>query len=106
MKMPVRTYSSGMRSKLAFGLSLAIGFEFYLIDEAFSVGDITFREKAKKEIARRTADSSLIFVSHSIQSVKEHCNCGAVLHKSKLTYYAKLDDAISHYTEICNGTLN
>lgn len=103
MDMPVKTYSSGMRSKLAFGLSLAIGFDFYLIDEAFSVGDVTFRAKAQKAIKERTSKSSLIYVSHSINSVKQYCNCGAVLDNGQLTYYPNLKDAIDHYTEVCNG---
>ena len=56
MDMPVKTYSSGMRSKLAFGLSMSIGFDFYLIDEAWSVGDASFRAKAENSLkrARRT----------------------------------------------------
>ena len=50
MDMPVKTYSSGMRSKLAFGLSMAIGFDFYLIDEAYSVGDAAFKQKADRAL--------------------------------------------------------
>lgn len=102
MDMPVKTYSSGMRSKLAFGLSLAIGFEFYLVDEAFSVGDATFRQKAQRFLKERTKESSLIFVSHSTSSIKAHCNCGAVLDKGKLTFYNDLTKAFDHYQEICN----
>lgn len=103
MDMPVKTYSSGMRSKLAFGLSLAIGFEFYLVDEAFSVGDATFRQKAQRALRERTKDSSLIFVSHSPESIKNHCNCGAVLHRGILKFYADLAEAFAHYEEICNA---
>lgn len=102
MDMPVKTYSSGMRSKLAFGLSLAIGFEFYLVDEAFSVGDATFRQKAQRVLRERTKESSLIFVSHSASSIRAHCNCGAVLDKGKLTLYDNLANAFDHYQEICN----
>jgi capsular polysaccharide transport system ATP-binding protein len=102
MDMPIKTYSSGMRSKLAFGLSLAINFDFYLIDEAFSVGDATFVKKATEEINKLKERATLIFVSHSINSVKKHCQSGAVLYKGKLTYFSNLDEAIKVYTEICN----
>lgn len=103
MDMPVKTYSSGMRSKLAFGLSMAIGFDFYLIDEAYSVGDATFRTKAEAALKQRTKNSTLIFVSHSMASVRHNCVCGAVLYQGQLTYYPQLEDAIKHYTEICHA---
>lgn len=103
MDMPVKTYSSGMRSKLAFGLSMAVGFDFYLIDEAYSVGDATFRKKADQALKEKAATSTLIFVSHSMSAVKQNCVCGAILHAGRLTYYPKIDDAIKVYTEICNA---
>ena len=103
MDMPVKTYSSGMRSKLAFGLSMAIGFDFYLIDEAYSVGDATFRKKADAALAERTKEATLIFVSHSLSAVRQNCVCGAVLNDGVVTYYPAIEDAIHSYTEICNG---
>lgn len=103
LDMPVKTYSSGMRSKLAFGLSMAIQFDFYLIDEAFSVGDAPFQKKAAKALQERTANATLIFVSHSLASVRQMCVCGAVLNNGKLDYYPVLEDAIKSYTEICNA---
>lgn len=103
LDMPVKTYSSGMKSKLAFGLSMAIQFDFYLIDEAFSVGDAVFRKKANQVLKERISSATLIFVSHSMAAVKQNCVCGAVLDQGKLTYYPLIDDAIAHYTEICNG---
>lgn len=102
MDMPFKSYSSGMRAKLAFGLSLAVGFDFYLVDEAFSVGDVVFRSKASKQLERLKAQSSLIFVSHSINSVKAHCDRGAVLHEGRLEVYEQLNDAIKRYQEICH----
>lgn len=102
MDMPFSTYSSGMRSKLAFGLSLAIKFDYYLVDEAFSVGDVTFVQKATKELEKLKQRANLIFVSHSINAVKKHCNAGAVLHNGRLTYFDNLNEAIKLYTDICN----
>lgn len=101
MDMPYNTYSSGMRSKLSFGLSLAIDFDFYLIDEAFSVGDATFVAKARAELDKLKQRASLIFVSHSPNAVKAHCNAGAVLCDGILTYFDKLQDAMTLYTKIC-----
>lgn len=103
LDMPIKTYSSGMKSKLAFGLSMAISFDFYLIDEAFSVGDAAFRAKATKALKERTAQSTLIFVSHSTAAVRQACVCGAVLNAGTLVYYPVLEDAIKHYSEICDA---
>lgn len=102
MDMPFKSYSSGMRSKLAFGLSLAIGFDFYLVDEAFSVGDTVFKAKATAELKKLKARSSLIYVSHSINSVKAHCDRGAVLSNGKLISFDNLTDAVNEYLRICN----
>ncbi len=103
MDMPVKTYSSGMRSKLAFGLSMAIGFDFYLIDEAYSVGDASFRAKAEKLFAARRAHSTLIVVSHSAATIRKNCDSAAVLHNGVLTEYDKLADALRVYTGICHA---
>lgn len=103
MDMPVKTYSSGMRSKLAFGLSMAIGFDFYLIDEAWSVGDASFQSKAEKIFRERKANATLVVVSHSVATIRKNCDSAAVLHGGMLTLYDKLDDALRVYTGICHA---
>ncbi len=103
MEMPIRTYSSGMRAKLAFGLSMAIGFDFYLIDEAWSVGDAAFRAKAERLFEERKAHATLIVVSHSIATISKNCDSAAVLHNGLLVQYDNLRDAMSAYTEICHA---
>lgn len=103
MDMPVKTYSSGMRSKLAFGLSMAIGFDFYLIDEAWSVGDASFQAKAEKVFKERKAHATLIVVSHSVATIRKNCDSAAVLHDGLLTVYDKLEDALRVYTGICHA---
>lgn len=103
MDMPVRTYSSGMKSKLAFGLSMAIGFDFYLIDEAYSVGDASFQAKAERVFQARRASSTLIVVSHSVATIRKNCDSAAVLHDGMLRVYDTLSDALGAYTEICRG---
>ena len=103
MDMPVKTYSSGMRSKLAFGLSMSIGFDFYLIDEAWSVGDASFRAKAEKLFEARKAHATLVVVSHSVGTIRKNCDSAAVLHNGLLTVYDKLSDALRVYTRICHA---
>ena len=103
MDMPVRTYSSGMKSKLAFGLSMAIGFDFYLIDEAYSVGDAAFQAKGERVFQERKASSTLIVVSHSVSTIRKNCDNAAVLFGGKLMCFANLEDALTRYQEICDA---
>jgi capsular polysaccharide transport system ATP-binding protein len=94
---PVKTYSSGMRSRLAFGLSLAFDFDVYLSDEATSVGDASFKAKATQAFRDRIGSASLIMVSHSTGILKDLCQSGIWLHEGKAIWYDKLDDAINDY---------
>ena len=97
MRMPVKTYSSGMRARLMFGISLALEFDCYLIDEGISVGDVRFREKCERELAQRLARGSLVMVSHEPDVLRTHCTHGAVLHDGRLTVYDDIDTAITAY---------
>lgn len=103
MDMPVRTYSSGMKSKLAFGLSMAIGFDFYLIDEAYSVGDAAFQAKGERIFQERKAQSTLIVVSHNVTTIRKNCDNAAVLFNGKLACFDSLDAALNCYQEICDA---
>ncbi|MCH8536365.1 MAG: ABC transporter ATP-binding protein [Alkalimonas sp.] len=94
---PVKTYSSGMKSRLAFGLSLAFDFDVYISDEATAVGDTAFKEKAKKAFRDRVGKSSLIMVSHSVGILKDLCQAGIWLHKGQAIWYDKLTDALKDY---------
>lgn len=91
---PFRTYSSGMRSRLAFGVSMGLPFDTYLIDEVTSVGDAAFREKSNQLFNARMAVSGAFYVSHSIGSVRELCTAGAVLEKGNLQYFDDVEEAI------------
>lgn len=99
---PVRSYSSGMKSRLAFGLSLAFDFDVYLSDEATAVGDIAFKEKAKKAFMDRVGKAGLIMVSHSEGILKELCQSGIWLHEGQAFWYDDIDDAIHDYHD-CMG---
>lgn len=97
--LPVRTYSSGMRSRLAFGVSMGISFDTYLVDEVTSVGDAAFRQKSDQVFAQRMKTSGAIVVSHAMDYIRRNCQHGAVLENGRLSYYTDIEDAIRHHHE-------
>ncbi|MGB0412211.1 MAG: ABC transporter ATP-binding protein, partial [Pikeienuella sp.] len=98
MDMPVRSYSSGMRARLAFGLSLGVSFDYYLIDEVTAVGDKGFVDKAREALSRRLESAGVIMVSHSVPNLRQFCTSGVVLHEGTLEYYEDIEDAIEVHT--------
>lgn len=95
--MPVNTYSSGMAAKLAFGLSLAIDFDVYLVDEVTEVGDARFRRRCAEAFAERMKKSDIIMVSHNSQTIKAYCDRGAILQDGSLRLFESIDEAmLSH----------
>lgn len=97
--MPVSTYSSGMRARLSFGLSMAFAFDVYLVDELTSVGDTIFREKAKKAFENLRKRASLIFVSHNLKNLKTLCQSALFLREGNATFYPDIDDGLNAYEE-------
>lgn len=97
---PVKVYSSGMRARLAFAISLAIDFDCYLIDEVISVGDANFHQKCREELFVKRADKAMIIVSHELHNIKEFCHRGAILNMGRLQVYNNLDEAISIYNSL------
>ena len=95
--MPVRKYSSGMKSRLAFGISMGIRFDTYLVDEVTAVGDAAFKRKSGAVFRARMKDSSAIVVSHSMRDVRALCDMGAVLENGRLIVYEDLEAAIAHH---------
>jgi capsular polysaccharide transport system ATP-binding protein len=95
--MPFRSYSSGMRSRLAFGVSMGIQFDTYLVDEVTSVGDASFRKKSNTVFHERMRNSGAIVVSHSMDQMKQLCTMGMVLHEGKLIVHDNINDAIAHH---------
>ncbi len=98
--MPVRTLSSGMRAKVNFGLSMAIQFDCYLIDELTAVGDARFRQKCKDAFDQRLNSADVIMVSHEAATVKSFCDMAAILKDGKLSFYDSLDEATEIYREL------
>ena len=95
--LPVRTYSSGMRSRLSFACCISIDFDVYLIDEATSVGDLQFRKKAKQALIDKKNSANIIMVSHELDELKLFCDSAVILHQGKLEFYDNLEHAIDIY---------
>ena len=100
MDVPVKTYSSGMTARLAFGLSMAIEFDVYLIDEITAVGDARFQVRCQQAFAARRKNSGLIVVSHSMATIKDYCDCGGVLVEGQLIMFDTADKAIEMYNRL------
>lgn len=98
--MPVNTYSSGMRARLAFASCLAIDFDVYLIDEVTEVGDERFRRKCAAAFRERMARSDIILVSHNRQTIRQYCDRGAVLAGGKLTLCDDMTSALDRYGRV------
>lgn len=97
--MPVSTYSSGMRARLSFGLSMSFKFDIYLIDELTSVGDVIFREKAKAAFEQIRARASLIFVSHNLSNLRSVCSSALFLRDGQADFYPDIDEGIEAYKQ-------
>lgn len=94
---PIRTYSSGMKARLNFGMSLALDFDVYLSDEATAVGDRMFREKAKAAFKARVGERSLIIVSHQEAILRQLCQAGILLENGTARWFDDIDDALAAY---------
>ncbi len=100
LRMPVKTYSSGMRARLAFALSLAIEFDCYLIDEIILVGDQNFQRKCHYELFEKRGDRSLILASHSSDVVREYCNRAFIIHQGHGHCYEDVNVAVDTYSAL------
>ena len=102
--MPVRSYSSGMRSRLTFGASFGIQFDTYLVDEVTAVGDAAFRRKSQALFIDRMKTSSAILVTHEMGQVRSFCNSAILLEDGHLTYFENVEDGITaHLDSISRG---
>nr|WP_246534567.1 ABC transporter ATP-binding protein [Aliiroseovarius lamellibrachiae] len=98
--LPVRSYSSGMRSRLAFGISMGIQFDTYLVDEVTSVGDAAFRRKSREVLVDRMKSSGAIMVSHDMGIIQDVCDHAAILEKGKMIYFEDVKAAIAAHREL------
>lgn len=99
LDQPVRTYSQGMKARLAFGASMGLRFDTYLVDELISVGDQTFRRKSREVFEARLEAADVIMVSHSMGQLREFCDCGMVLEHGRIEVFDDLEAAIARHQE-------
>ena len=100
LSLPIKTYSTGMRARLAFGISLAINFDCYPVDEIISVGDASFRKKSQAALREKLPHSRLIMVSHSMGHVRELCECGLLLGPEGIWFFDAIEDLIEAYNSL------
>lgn len=98
LREPVRTYSSGMRARLAFAVSMAIDFDCYLVDEIVAVGDDRFQRKCQFELFEKRQDKAMLIVSHSADFVRAHCGRASVLNRGHLTNFSDVEEAYHYYS--------
>lgn len=96
---PIQTYSSGMRSRLQFALSLAFDFDVYISDEVTAAGDAAFRKKAQQSFQNLAHKASIIMVAHNDATLRAFCESGILLKDGKATWFDKLEDALLAYKE-------
>lgn len=99
LREPVRTYSAGMRARLAFAISMVVEFDCFLIDEIVAVGDARFHEKCRVELFEKRGDRAMILVSHDPGYVRAHCDRASVLVKGRMHSFDNVDDAYAFYQE-------
>jgi capsular polysaccharide transport system ATP-binding protein len=97
LKMPVKYYSSGMRARLAFGLSLAIEFDCYLIDEVIAVGDALFRRKCEEELFGKRANRAYIIASHDLEFIRNSCTTAIVIESGRAKFFSDIGIALDVY---------
>jgi capsular polysaccharide transport system ATP-binding protein len=104
LQEPLRTYSSGMRARLAFAISMAVDFDCFLIDEVITVGDNRFHERCYHELFEKRKDRALILVSHEVQHIHTYCATAAVLQGGKLFNFRCKDEALDFHSQFKNST--
>ena len=100
MREPVRSYSSGMRARLAFAISMLVEFDCFLIDEIMAVGDVRFQRKCHEELFVKRADRSMIIVSHDDNFIREHCDRAVILHDGNIIHCSDMESSISTYHQL------
>ncbi len=98
--MPIKSYSSGMRSRLGFGLSMAFDFDYYLVDEVTAVGDASFKKRSADLIQARRAQSQFLMVSHSMSEIKKFCDMAVLVGRgNQVQLFDNVDEAIAAYQQ-------
>ena len=98
--MPVSTYSSGMRARLAFAISMAISFDWYLVDEITEVGDDRFKEKCRAAFKEKLVEARILMVSHSVETLRSYCDMAALVHGGDITLYDDIEEGIAAHQKL------
>lgn len=93
LREEVRTYSSGMRARLAFAISMITEFDCFLIDEISAVGDARFHDRCNYELFEKRSDRAMVIVSHNPSYISDHCDRFAILNDGRMTFYDDFDEA-------------
>ncbi|MCR5452580.1 MAG: ABC transporter ATP-binding protein [Lachnospiraceae bacterium] len=102
--VPVKNYSSGMRSRLGFSICTAVDPDILILDEVLSVGDAKFRKKSEARIKEMfEGDVTVLFVSHSLEQVKRICNKAMILDHGELKAFGDIEDVAAIYQELIAG---
>lgn len=104
LREPLKVYSSGMRARLAFAVSMMVEFDCYLIDEVVSVGDARFQARCRHELFEKRADRAIIIVSHEVGYLREHCESACVLDKGVLHQFADIESALERHQQTMMAT--
>ena len=99
---PMNTYSSGMRSRIGFGLSMAFDFDYYLIDAAGAVGDAKFKQKSDAIYKEKLSNSKVIMVSHDMSEIEQWCDKVILVNCGTATVYDDVKEGIEMYKRICS----
>lgn len=97
---PFHTYSSGMRSRVTFGLSMAFDFDVYLMDEVSSAGDERFRKRSRQRLEELNQKADFMLVDHNLWGLKFHCNRALLLHNGGLIEFDDLNEAIASHKRL------
>ncbi|WP_349773722.1 MULTISPECIES: ABC transporter ATP-binding protein [Moraxella] len=97
--MPVKSYSSGMKARLTFGLSLAFDFDYYMLDEVSAVGDAAFRKRSEQVLQARREQAGFLVVSHNLGDIERNCDIGVVLMNQTAHVFNDIKQAIEVYNE-------
>ena len=95
--LPMKSYSSGMRSRVAFGLSMAFEFDYYLIDEVMAVGDAQFKKKSQQMFREKLKHAKLILVSHNMKDIQQFCDVVVLVNRGNTTLYTDVKEGIAAY---------
>lgn len=101
--LPVRTYSQGMRARLAFAVSMAVNFDRYLVDEVIGVGDARFREKCRVAFREKLKFAQVVMATHSEAGLREYCQAALLIERGSATYFDRLEDGLEAYAEVMDA---